>query len=85
MGIDVRLKSESGEVLVEVGDPKMVLSRATKHAFAETRLLKYLVPWGDAMFNQSQANDLRDDIRQCRALSSRNTARPHPREPRAAH
>jgi hypothetical protein len=64
MGIDVRLKRESGEVLAEVGDPKMVLSRATQHAFSGTRLLKYLVPWGDAVFNQAQANDLKGDIRQ---------------------
>ena len=46
MGIEVRLKGETGEVLAEVGDPQMVLSRATPHAFAGTRLLKYLVPLG---------------------------------------
>jgi hypothetical protein len=62
MGIDVRLKQESGEVLAEVGDPKMILARATKHAFSETRLLRYVVPWGDAVFNQAQANDLASDI-----------------------
>jgi len=27
-----------------------------------TRLLKYLVPWGDAVFNQAQADDLESDI-----------------------
>lgn len=64
MGIDVRLKSESGEVLAEVGDPRMVLSRATQNALSDTRLLKYLLPWGDTMFNQAQANDLRADIGQ---------------------
>lgn len=62
MGIDVRLKGESGEVLAEVGDPQMVLSRAARRAFAGTRLLKYLVPWGDAVFNQAQADDLSSDI-----------------------
>jgi hypothetical protein len=48
--------------LAEVGDPKMVLSRATQHAFSETGLLKYIVPWGDAVFNQAQADDLESDI-----------------------
>ena len=62
MGIEVRLKGETGEVLAEVGDPQMVLSRATQRAFAGTRLLKYLVPWGDAMFNQAQAGDLQADL-----------------------
>ena len=62
MGIDVRLKQESGEVLAEVGDPKMILARATKRAFSGTRLLKYVVPWGDAVFNRAQADDLVSDI-----------------------
>jgi len=62
MGIAVRLQRESGEVLAEVGDPNMVLSRATQHAFSSTRLLKYIVPWGAAMFNQAQAGDLESDI-----------------------
>jgi hypothetical protein len=62
MGIEVRLRRESGEVLAEVGDPQMTLSRATQNAFAGTRLLKYLMPWGDAVFNQAQADDLASDI-----------------------
>ena len=41
----------------------MVLSRAAQHdSFAGTRLLKYLMPWGDAVFNQAQADDLGSDI-----------------------
>jgi hypothetical protein len=59
MGIDVRLKRESGEV----GDPRMILSRAAQRdLFLGTRLLKYLVPWGDAVFNQAQDGDLESDI-----------------------
>jgi hypothetical protein len=62
MGIDVQLR-EHDEVLAEVGDPKMVLSHAARSAaFAQTRLLKYLSPWGDAIFNQAQAEDLSADI-----------------------
>src|SRR5215510_4078010 len=62
MGIDVQLREETGEILGEVSDSDMVLSRAAQNQFTETRLLKYLVPWGDAVFNQAQARDLSDDI-----------------------
>ncbi len=40
----------------------MVLSRATHKQLSKTLLLKYLVPWGDAIFNQAQAADLSADI-----------------------
>ena len=63
MGINTQLRTEDGQVLDEVDDAQMVLSRATNSQLAGTRLLKYLVPWGDAVFNQSQASDLADDIR----------------------
>jgi hypothetical protein len=63
MGINALLKRESGEVLGAVGDPTMVLSRAVRSdAFSTTRLLKYLVPWGDTVFNQAQAGDVEFDI-----------------------
>ena len=64
MGIEVRLKKESGEVLDEVDDASMVLSRAASSAkLSSTRLLRYIVPWGDAVFNQAQAGDLLMDLR----------------------
>jgi hypothetical protein len=62
VGINVQLRRETGEVLAEVIDSKMVLARATQQVFSGTRLLKYVVPWGDAVFNQSQARDLEVDI-----------------------
>jgi hypothetical protein len=70
MGIDVQLRRESIEVLAEVSDPRMVLARATHRTFSGTRLLKYLVPWGDAIFNQAQADDLESDIADVRAAQS---------------
>jgi len=36
MGIDVQLRRESGEIVAEVGDPKMVLSKATRAKFSYT-------------------------------------------------
>jgi len=62
MGINVQLKRESGEVLSEVVDSAMVLARAANHGLSDTRLLRYLVPWGDAVFTQAQADDLASDI-----------------------
>ena len=71
MGIDVHLRGESGEVIGEVSDLDMILSRASQRALSDTRLLKYLVPWGDAMFNQAQAADLSDDIREMLRVHAR--------------
>lgn len=62
MGIDVKLKAENGELLGQVADGQSVLSAATRSTLSETVLLKYLMPWGDAVFNQSQATDLEHDI-----------------------
>jgi hypothetical protein len=62
MGINVQLKGENGEVLSEVVDADMILARAANHRLSDTRLLRYLVPWGDAVFNQAQAGDLASDI-----------------------
>jgi hypothetical protein len=63
MGIEVQLRREDGVVIEAIGDPQMVLSRAAQRAFSGTHLLRYLVPWGDAVFNQAQASDLATDIR----------------------
>lgn len=63
MGIEAVLRTETEDV-ASVSDSRMVLSRAVSSGqLADTRLLKYLLPWGDAIFNQAQANDLLDDIR----------------------
>jgi hypothetical protein len=73
MGINVQLRSDGGEILAEVRDDNMVLARASHSALSGTRLLRYLVPWGDAVFNQAQADDLAHDIRDLR-IAHANTA-----------
>lgn len=74
MGINVELRDERGTVLAQVGDPDMVLSRAvTSGALSNTRLLRYLQPWGDAIFNEAQRPDLSTDIR---ALVGENPGSP---------
>jgi hypothetical protein len=62
VGIDIQLRNESGTVLAQVNDLDMVLSRATGRELSQTQLLEYLVPWGDAVFNQAQADDLARDV-----------------------
>lgn len=76
MGIDVSLESERGESLQRVGDERMVLTRASSGALTTTRLLRYLMPYGDAVFNQAQSADLLDDLHQ--------VVREHPGTPLAA-
>jgi hypothetical protein len=73
MGINVLLKAEESEVLGEVCDPKMALSRATNHLLSDTVLLRYLLPWGDAIFNQAQAADLANDIAKVKNENSDTT------------
>ncbi len=62
MGINVQLRSEGGEIFEQVYDLDNALSLATQRELTETRLLKYLVPWGDSVFNQAQAVDLDRDV-----------------------
>ena len=64
MGIEVQLRDESGNILAEVPDVQMTLARAAHGTLSETRLLRYLMTHGDAVFNQAQAGDLGDDLRQ---------------------
>jgi hypothetical protein len=67
MGIDVQLRKENGEILEEVGDTGALSRAAGCASLQNTRLLKYIVPWGDAIFNQAQAADLLSDVRQVSA------------------
>jgi hypothetical protein len=62
MGINALLKTADSEVIAEVLDPQNTLAGAANGAFAGTRLLRYLMPYGDAIFNQAQASDLANDI-----------------------
>jgi hypothetical protein len=70
MGIDVQLRRESTDILAEVNDARTVLARARHRAFSSTRLLKYLVPWGDAVPNQAQADGLESNIAYVRRARS---------------
>lgn len=54
MGINIELRSESGEVLARIADPKGLVAKVLAGA-DWTRLLRYIDPYGDTMFNRQQA------------------------------
>ncbi len=63
MGIDAVWKTESGEELGRVDDPKMVLAHlASAVDLRGTACLRFLDPYGDAMFNQSQLPTLVEEL-----------------------
>jgi hypothetical protein len=63
MGIDVYLKSEQGEVLGSVLDPRMELSRfALSQTARELPLLRFLDPAGDLVLNRAQATALLEEL-----------------------
>lgn len=63
MGIDVQLRKENEEILGQLGDSGALARAAGCGVLQDTRLLRYIVPRGDAVFNQAQADDLLSDIR----------------------
>lgn len=63
LAISIELRSELGEVVDSIHDHKEVLSGRYASQLTGTRLLKYIVPWGDAVFNQAQSFDLVADIK----------------------
>jgi hypothetical protein len=67
MGIDVQLRKENEEILGQLGDSGALARAAGCGVLQDTRLLRYIVPWGDAVFNQAQADDLLSDLRQVAA------------------
>src|SRR5688500_13283010 len=63
MGIDAQLRTEDGKIIRFVDDAAGHLAKAAgSRRFDGTNLLRYLVPWGDAIFNQAQSSDLLADI-----------------------
>ncbi len=68
LGIDVELRNQSGAVVDAIEDTDGILGGSIG-LLSGTRLLCYLVPWGDAVFNQAQAADLLTDMNE---VSSRN-------------
>lgn len=64
MGIDVRHESERGELLSEVADPHgrttLLIPTAPD---TDSRCLRFLDPYGDAVFNQLQLPFLISEVR----------------------
>ena len=64
MGVDVVLETERGDRIDVVADPGGVIARVAgvAHGDAGFRLLGYIDPYGDAVFNALQLDDLLNDL-----------------------
>jgi hypothetical protein len=64
VGVDVRLETETGEVLEEVGDKSAFLARILPdYEDRSFSLLRYIDPYGDTVFNRLQMPDFLDEWR----------------------
>ena len=65
MGIDVAWIDALGEIQQEVGDSHEVVSRLSFRwsKLTNTVCLRFVVPWGDAVFNQAQMAELLTELR----------------------
>jgi hypothetical protein len=65
MGIEVAWVDERHEVKQIVGDSQQIVSRLAQTRWpklAGSVCLRFVVPWGDAVFNQAQNRDLLDEL-----------------------
>ena len=63
MGIDLQWISERGEVRERVLDPRNLMSEIVAGAKEESVCLRFIDPYGDAVFNQLQIPVLIEEIR----------------------
>jgi hypothetical protein len=64
MGIDVRIESENGEMLAEWGDPhNRTQALLPSRSDASFYCLRFVDPYGDAVFNEAQISFLASEIR----------------------
>lgn len=66
MGVDIYHENERGEKKSIINDPKGLMFGFIEDnetfVNAKTKLLKYVDPWGDAVFNELQMEDLIQDL-----------------------
>ena len=65
MGIDAAWIKENGEPIQEVHDPAQCLTRLSQQwsTLSHTVCLRFVDPWGDAIFNQGQVPFLLEELR----------------------
>jgi hypothetical protein len=62
MGVNVYIEDERGERLRAVTDPQKCLKTKLDNVGPSVRLLQYVDPYGDAVFNYLQAPDVLFDL-----------------------
>ena len=78
MGIDAKWEDESGGVLAAVLDPRSLLARALRDGeLSHTVCLRFIDPYGDAVFNQAQSAHLAQELRELRAATATSEAADH--------
>ena len=79
MGIDAVWKTETGDDLARVGDPRMCLSEVANGALdlAETICLRFLDAYGDACFNQFQIPILTEEIVKAASICTDHEIKAH--------
>jgi hypothetical protein len=69
VGVDVRLETENGEVVDEVGDPRNVFVHMLPGSASDYTLLRYIDPYGHTVFNRMQMPDFLADLQSLRSSS----------------
>ena len=80
VGIDVRVRdeTESGEVRASISDPRMLLPRLLAAAnLKSTICVRFIDPYGDAVFNQAQLPALAQELRGMLEVAAGGEARAH--------
>ena len=80
MGIEVATVTEDHAVIRQVGDPTGLLTSLAMNRWAgldDTVCLRFIDPWGDAVFNQAQIPELLQELRAEINVTENGQARAH--------
>jgi hypothetical protein len=78
VGINVRVESERGELLAQVLDPYgLTACLLVREGDLQSVCLRFVDPYGDAVFNQLQLPSLADELRRQRDAADDLAVREH--------
>jgi hypothetical protein len=80
MGIEVAMTTERGEPIQQVFDAQQVLTALAMgpwQSMSSSVCVRFIDPWGDAVFNQAQLPYLLSELRQSMAAATDPRVREH--------
>ena len=77
MGVNVELRSESGDCLAVVLDPSGLTDQLISSADARSVCLRFVDSYGDTIFNRIQLPELIQELEQAAAQLTSDEARTH--------